>query len=107
MIRKCYPFLIMLMVSALSRGQHANVQHFVVGVSTGKTINNGNGGSESSVSSVGDPSVFGINSWNVYAWNSSGSDSWDVNYAGYYVDSALSMNTYSSWDPNGSPSFAT
>src|SRR4029077_8900501 len=61
--------------------------------------------------SAGDPSVFGDNVWNVYAWNAGGASdngqSWNVNYAGYYVDNSLIFDTRSKWDENGSPCIAT
>ncbi|WP_345257882.1 glycine-rich protein [Flaviaesturariibacter amylovorans] len=56
------------------------------------------------ISSSGDPSVFGSNSWNVYAWNSS---NWSSNYVGYYTDSTLNFNTESQWSAATSPSAAT
>ncbi|MBK7430940.1 MAG: hypothetical protein IPI62_08390 [Bacteroidetes bacterium] len=105
MIRKCYLVSVMLMVSTLSRGQHANVQNSVVGVGTGTLIRNGSG-TVNTLDTVGDPSIFGMNAWNVYAWNSTGLDSWNVNYAGYYVDTALSMNTLAYWNDGQSPSYA-
>ena len=73
MIRKCYLVSVMLMVSTLSRGQHANVQNSVVGVGTGTLIRNGSG-TVNTLDTVGDPSIFGMNAWNVYAWNSTGLD---------------------------------
>ena len=95
----------MLMVSTLSRGQHANVQSAVVAASTGTLIGNGSG-TVNTLDTVGDPSIFGTNTWNVYAWNSTGSGSWNVNYAGYYIDTALSMNTTVYWNDGQSPSYA-
>lgn len=103
MIRYCYLFVIMLTISTFSNGQHANVHKTRMGTST--LIRNGNGNGNSS-NSVGDPSIFGQNVWNVYAWNSTGSDSWDIGYAGYYVDTALTMNTLDYWDGGLSPSYA-
>lgn len=61
----------------------------------------------------GDPTVFGNNTWNVYAWNAGGSnftnnaDCWNTNYAGYYSDNNLDVNTENNWDQLTSPSFAT
>jgi len=60
---------------------------------------------------AGDPSVFGINVWNVYAWNAGGASdtgaSWNLNYSGFYVDTTLNFNTQSRWDQTGSPSDAS
>jgi sugar lactone lactonase YvrE len=57
---------------------------------------------------VGNPSVFGDNVWNVYAWNSGGqaqsSGSWNTNYSGYYVAAGVNFNTESSWNSIASPS---
>ncbi|MFN8166739.1 MAG: LamG-like jellyroll fold domain-containing protein [Bacteroidia bacterium] len=88
-----------------SRGEHANVQSSAVGAGAGTLIRNGCG-SVNTTDTVGNPSVFGNFSWNVYAWNSTGSDSWNVNYAGYYVDTAMSMNTLNYWADDLSPSYA-
>ena len=58
----------------------------------------------------GDPSVFGDNVWNVYAWNAGGASdtghSWNTNYSGYYVDTALSFDTRNKWNASLSPSNA-
>ncbi len=94
-------------MSITSNGQHANVRNSLVGVNTNSLIRNGSGsGNSFNIDSLGDPSVFGDNIWNVYAWNSTGVDSWTLNYAGYYTDSILSMATNSVWDPDYSPSSA-
>ena len=61
----------------------------------------------------GDPAVFGNNTWNVYAWNAGGASftgntgCWNTNYAGYYTDNSLDINTQNNWDQNASPSSAT
>ncbi|WP_165917299.1 CARDB domain-containing protein [Flaviaesturariibacter aridisoli] len=61
-------------------------------------------------SAIGDPSVFGDNQWNVYAWNAGtyydNGSSWNDNYAGYYTAPGLNFNSQSQWDPNASPSSA-
>lgn len=107
MIRKCYLLLVTLALSVSSRGEHANVQNSVVGVSTGTLIRNGSGSVSSSLDTVGDPSLFGTNAWNVYAWNSTNANSWIIDYyAGYYVDTNLSMNTLNYWGDGESPSYA-
>lgn len=107
MIRKCYLLLVTLALSVSSRGEHANVQNSVVGVSTGTLIRNGSGSVSSSLDTVGDPSLFGTNAWNVYAWNSTNANSWIIDYyAGYYVDTNLSMFTLNYWGDNESPSYA-
>ncbi|HEX5151701.1 MAG TPA: Calx-beta domain-containing protein [Parafilimonas sp.] len=58
----------------------------------------------------GDPAVFGNNTWNVYAWNSGGAtindDTWNTNYAGYYMDAALHFYSALKWPENSSPSDA-
>jgi hypothetical protein len=55
----------------------------------------------------GDPSVFGDNVWNVYAYNSTDTSFPLSNYAGFYTESTLSFDTQSRWDLNGSPSDAS
>ncbi len=60
----------------------------------------------------GDTSVFGNNSWNVYAWNTGdGSitpgNSWSTQYAGFYTDDSLNFNTENRWPLLGSPSDAS
>ncbi|MBE0639120.1 MAG: S8 family serine peptidase [Bacteroidales bacterium] len=60
---------------------------------------------------TGDPSQFGDNVWNVYAWNAGGAqipnnDAWNLNYSGYYVETNLSFNTEDRWPQAGSPSDA-
>jgi hypothetical protein len=70
-----------------------------VSLSTGLTI----------LPAAGNPSQYGQNAWFVYAWNAgnfSGTP-WSSNYAGYYVDSSINVNTESRWDLNGSPSLAS
>ena len=107
MIRKCYLLLVTLALSVSSRGEHANVQNSVVGVSTETLIRNGSGSVSSSLDTVGDPSLFGTNVWNVYAWNSTNANSWIIDYyAGYYVDTNLSMFTLNYWGDGESPSYA-
>lgn len=70
-------------------------------VSVSNTVNAG---------APGDPSQFGNNVWNVYAWNSGGAainpNAWNTNYAGYYVDDNLNFNTQTKWDAASSPSAA-
>lgn len=67
----------------------------------------------------GNPSVFGSNTWNVYAYNAGdatgGSGAWTSNYAGYYTISNLSFDTQTgqtnstaqSWGNTLSPSSAS
>ena len=59
----------------------------------------------------GDPSVFGVGQWNVYAWNSGGAGatagSWNFNYSGFYSVSGLNFDSRQQWDVLGSPSDAT
>lgn len=58
----------------------------------------------------GNPSVFGTNTWNVYAWNAGGgfinSNSWNTNYSGFYTNSNLSFNSSDNWSSLASPSSA-
>jgi hypothetical protein len=59
----------------------------------------------------GTPSVFGTNTWNVYAWNAGGgtiasAGNWTTNYSGFYTNSNLSFNTTTSWANTLSPSSA-
>ena len=62
------------------------------------------------IGAPGDPSQFGNNIWNIYAWNSGGAgisnNSWNSNYYGYYIDTALSFNTATKWSQFQSPSTA-
>ncbi|TDE42476.1 gliding motility-associated C-terminal domain-containing protein [Flavobacterium rhamnosiphilum] len=55
----------------------------------------------------GDPSVFGDNVWNVYAYNSTDSTFPVSNYAGFYTESNLSFDTQARWNQNNSPSDAS
>ncbi len=58
----------------------------------------------------GDPSVFGTNVWNVYAWNSGGTQdtgtSWNTNYSGYYTIPTVSFDTTNQWCDGCAPSDA-
>ncbi|MCB0577756.1 MAG: hypothetical protein KDD10_00400, partial [Phaeodactylibacter sp.] len=59
----------------------------------------------------GDPTVFGDNVWNVYAWNAGGpsitGNAWNLNYAGYYEETNLNINTETRWNAAGAPSDAS
>ncbi|RYY90691.1 MAG: HYR domain-containing protein [Chitinophagaceae bacterium] len=57
--------------------------------------------------SAGDPSVYGQDQWNVYAWNAgmTSGTPWSSNYAGYYTETTLGFNTQDRW--NASPSEAS
>lgn len=103
MTRKCYLVLVLLTMSFASRAQQNNPQGPGTGVNAGTSLRNGTG---NSIDTIGDPSIFGLNEWKVYAWNSTNSDSWVLNYAGYYTDTALSMNTLNYWNDGASPSYA-
>jgi Concanavalin A-like lectin/glucanases superfamily/Calx-beta domain len=64
-----------------------------------------------STSTAGTPSVFGTNTWNVYAWNAGGgtiasAGNWTTNYSGFYTNSNLNFNTTVSWANSASPSSA-
>jgi len=58
----------------------------------------------------GDPSVFGINQWIVYAWNAGDAEdtgnSWNTNYSGFYTTSVLNFNSENDWCSGCSPSNA-
>jgi hypothetical protein len=58
----------------------------------------------------GDPSAFGANQWNVYAWNNGNASidagAWTTNYVGYYTASLLNFNTTDQWASNMAPSNA-
>jgi hypothetical protein len=55
----------------------------------------------------GNPAVFGTNVWNVYLWNSGGfqptANTWNANYAGYFVAGELNLSTYTYWENYGNP----
>jgi hypothetical protein len=82
---------------------------YVVKVTSG-ICSNSSAASTIIIGSYGDPSVFGNNTWNVYAWDAGGltdnGQSWNTNYKGYYTDTALNMDTRAKWGVNGSPSNA-
>ena len=52
----------------------------------------------------GDPSVFGINVWNVYGYNAPNFSLPAATYAGTYVDTKMDINTTSYWPKEKSPS---
>jgi hypothetical protein len=52
---------------------------------------------------AGDPSVYGDQVWNVYAWNGYYAEM----YSGYYVDSSVHFNSQSKWNLMGSPADAS
>ena len=64
---------------------------------------------ERNPSAIGNPAVFGSNTWNVYAYNGQDYNLNPANiiYRGYYSDTALLIDTRNRWDPNYSPSLAT
>ncbi len=61
---------------------------------------------------VGDPTVFGTNTWNVYVYNGKNRDNLSaISYYGYYTQSGVSgtnygVNTQALWNLNGAPSSA-
>lgn len=58
---------------------------------------------------AGDPSVFGDNQWNVYAWNTGLNDignAWNTNYRGFLTATGLNFASYQHWGDYYSPSFA-
>ncbi len=57
---------------------------------------------------AGDPNAFGPNQWYVYGYNGRSRDNLSsINYAGYYIDGNLSVNTANSWATGVSPSSAS
>ena len=69
------------------------------------------GAYESFCKAQGNPTVFGSNTWNVYAWNAGGftsanGDAWNKFYSGYYTTNSLNFNTNNDWNLLTSPSAA-
>ncbi|MGC1631900.1 MAG: GEVED domain-containing protein, partial [Gelidibacter sp.] len=56
---------------------------------------------------AGDPSVFGDNQWNVYAYNGSNLNLSGLIYAGYYTETNLTFNSKGRWGEMLSPSIAS
>lgn len=56
---------------------------------------------------VGDPSVFGNNTWNVYGYNGTNINLSGVTYKGYYTQSGLTFDSTAAWGSDYSPSSAT
>ncbi|RYY84716.1 MAG: hypothetical protein EOO15_18760, partial [Chitinophagaceae bacterium] len=58
----------------------------------------------------GDPTEFGSDSWNVYAWTAGSATinpaSWNEGYSGFYNASGLDFNTTGSWPAGAAPSSA-
>jgi hypothetical protein len=77
------------------------------------TITGGCGGTKSAQQSLtvnatyGNPTVFGTNTWNVYAYNINSLDLTGTTYYGYYTESNLSFTTTDRWDQSLSPSSAS
>ena len=55
---------------------------------------------------VGDPSTFGSDIWNVYAYNGNSLDLIGTTYRGYYTESALTFDSRDKWGDLLSPSSA-
>ncbi|HPI54758.1 MAG TPA: LamG domain-containing protein, partial [Chitinophagaceae bacterium] len=56
---------------------------------------------------VGNPALFGINQWNVYAYNGTNLNVGSGNiYRGFYTNANLNINTNNDWNSNLSPSAA-
>ncbi len=60
------------------------------------------------VAPAGNPTVFGTDTWNIFAWNSGSGifNGWDSNYSGYYSNSNLNIQTTADWNNLLSPSAA-
>lgn len=58
--------------------------------------------------SVGDPTVYGNNSWNVYAWNQGTFNNlpWSSEYSGYFTTNTLNFNSEDYFEDYSTPSFA-
>ncbi|MFY0482549.1 Ig-like domain-containing protein [Flavobacterium sp. PLA-1-15] len=56
---------------------------------------------------AGNPTVFGSNAWNVYAFNETSMTPSLSNYKGFYTQNTVSVNTTTAWGINASPSTAT
>jgi len=59
----------------------------------------------------GDPTVFGNNVWNVYAWNkgnfnNNAGENWNTFYSGYYTTNSLNFNSNNDFNNGASPSSA-
>ena len=57
--------------------------------------------------SVGDPTVYGNGTWNVYAYDANGTAFSTATYLGYYTEPLLSFNSLNRWANTGSPSDAS
>ncbi|RYY44859.1 MAG: T9SS sorting signal type C domain-containing protein, partial [Chitinophagaceae bacterium] len=55
----------------------------------------------------GNPTVFGNNAWNVYAFNETSMTPSLSNYKGFYTQNTVNVNTTTAWGINASPSTAT
>lgn len=58
------------------------------------------------VSPVGNPDVFGSNTWNVYAYQGNNIDLIGITYKGYYTEPNFAFSTEDRWGLNNSPSYA-
>jgi hypothetical protein len=56
---------------------------------------------------VGDPAVFGSNTWNVYGYAGANINLTGVTYKGYYTQSGLTFDSTTAWGSDYSPSSAT
>lgn len=56
---------------------------------------------------IGDPTVYGDNTWNVYGYDQNSFTLNSANYKGYYTQSTLGIDTTTAWSLNNSPSTAT
>lgn len=56
---------------------------------------------------AGNPTVFGNNAWNVYAFNETNMTPSLSNYKGFYTQNTVSVNTTTAWGINASPATAT
>ena len=58
-------------------------------------------------SAVGDPSIFGDDQWNVYAYNGDDIDLSGITYRGYYTEPSLTFDSRNRWSDSASPSNAS
>lgn len=89
--------------AAIPGGTPAGSAYRIRIVASNPAITSATNGTDLSIAApTGDPSVFGNNVWNVYAYIGTSY----TTYAGYYTENNLSFNTTNRWANNTSPSNA-